>query len=121
MIKVMVLVKAKDGLSLEEFRTYYETKHAPLASRLYPMFSDYRRNYVQIDNDARVPSGKSLPFDVITELSFATEEDYQRFIEKRGQPEVRAEILADEAKFMAPNTLWSFVVRQTRLPSSVQG
>jgi len=110
MIKHMVLIKAKDGMSRDAFRSYYENNHAPMARRLFPMFADYKRNYIEPRN-ARVPaSAGEIPFDVITEMHFASEQDYAAFVEKRSRPEIRDEVLADEAKFMNQDRIFSFLV-----------
>jgi uncharacterized protein (TIGR02118 family) len=46
MIKLMLLVARKEGTSREEFRAYYESTHAPLASGLMAHCKRYVRNFV---------------------------------------------------------------------------
>ncbi|MFT5417340.1 MAG: hypothetical protein ACI915_003677, partial [Gammaproteobacteria bacterium] len=36
MFKVIILIKRKNGMSVEEFRNYYEAKHAPLGASKIP-------------------------------------------------------------------------------------
>ncbi|MHB8530215.1 MAG: EthD family reductase, partial [Caulobacteraceae bacterium] len=46
MIKVVALLRKKDGMSRDDFVSYYEDRHAPLAQKLAGMGHDYRLNYV---------------------------------------------------------------------------
>ena len=47
-IKMMVLVKRKSGLTVEEFRDGYEGSHSRIAVELFGhLWSEYRRNYLQ--------------------------------------------------------------------------
>ena len=111
MIKRMGFIKAKSGLSREQFRHYYETTHAPLAARLFPMLKAYRRNY--LSQVSRQPEGvAAFGYDAINEMCFANEEDYRAFLELSARPDIRAQIAADEANFSEPNTLWGFVVEE---------
>jgi uncharacterized protein (TIGR02118 family) len=97
MIKVMVLIKKKPEVSDEQFRHHYETVHAPLIDQLLPFYSAYRRNY--IDGAVR-RERPEFNWDVITELEFATQDDYNAWLATLEQPEVVAKIRADEAKFL---------------------
>ncbi len=113
MIKRLVLIKKKEGLSMKDFRDYYESNHAPMAKRLFPMFADYRRSFIK--EVARHPEGETYPnFDVVTENWFASEQDFQAFITKMARPEVLAEVRADEAKFMDTKALWAFAVDEVK-------
>ena len=113
MIKRITLIKAKEGMSLADFRTYYEAHHAPLAKRLFPMVADYRRSFIA--EVVRHPDGVTYPgFDVVTENWFATEADLKAFNDKFKQPEVLAEVRADEAKFTQMDRTWSFVVEEVK-------
>ena len=72
MLKVIALLKRKPGLSMEDFMHYYETRHAPLMTRLQqPEMIGYRRNFVQVDGGI-FSDGERPWFDVITELYFPT-------------------------------------------------
>jgi len=109
MITRMVMIKRKAGMSLEEFRDYYETHHATLALRLFPMFASYKRCYIQA-NPPRLPEGAAeSPYDVVSEIGFASEADHQAFLAKIARPEVVAEIRADEAKFSDLSRTFSFL------------
>src|SRR3546814_16483863 len=49
MVKLVALLKAKEGLSQEEFENYYEKYHVPLVLKHLPQIAHYRRNYVVPD------------------------------------------------------------------------
>ena len=66
MHKLVLTVKRKPGLSIEEFKAHYEDVHAPLAwSHMKPYLARYVRNHI-----ARAPGGAEAPFDCIAELWF---------------------------------------------------
>ncbi len=115
MIKRMAFITAKAGMSREAFKDHYENVHAPLGRKLFPMFKDYRRNY--LGDVVRRPNGVPHPgYDAINEITFANEADYQAYLAEAAKPEILAQILEDEAKFMEPNTLWGFIVEERDTP-----
>ena len=76
MIKSILLIKRKSGLSLEKFRKQYEEVHVPLALNLLPTIRIFVRNYVITTNVS--PTSPAEPeFDCITELWFDDMEAYQ--------------------------------------------
>jgi uncharacterized protein (TIGR02118 family) len=112
-VKVMVLISAKPGISAAQFRHHYETVHAPLALRLLPMIKEYRRNFFDrsvADRPGTIP----IDFDVITELVFASEADYEAFTRRVAEPEVRRQIRADEANFLDSDKTRRLVVTECR-------
>src|SRR3546814_20599196 len=46
MVKLVALLKAKEGLSQEDFENYYENYHVPLVLKHLQQIAHYRRNYV---------------------------------------------------------------------------
>lgn len=109
-VKVMCLLKRKPGLSLEEFIYYYENNHVPLILRLLPYHADYRRNYVQQGGELSTMDGQPSDYDVITEASFATQEDFDRFCLEAAKPELREMVIADELNFIDRENLRFFIV-----------
>jgi uncharacterized protein (TIGR02118 family) len=100
MIKMMVLIKAKPGISLAAFREYYESKHVPLIRRLHPTIAEYRRNYID-PNRTELPPGREWPdFDVVTEARFHSWDDFARFRAVSADPAVRQQVLAEEDHFV---------------------
>ncbi len=98
MKKTIVLLTRKPGTSLEQFRRHYETVHAPGAIERIPALgrADYRRNFIV--GDSTDPLSRP-DFDVITEISFADDDDYDAFRRSLEDPAVQAWIAEDEARF----------------------
>jgi hypothetical protein len=44
--KILLFMKRRPGMSVEDFREYYETKHVPLAEKYSSGISRYVRRYV---------------------------------------------------------------------------
>ena len=105
MPKLISLIKKKTHLSDEDFKSYYETYHAPLIQKLFPMLNDYKRTFL--------PSSQMLfgeltlqsvtdesTYDVITELWFNNDADLEAFITHASKAEILEAIRKDEANFM---------------------
>ncbi|SCW66206.1 conserved hypothetical protein [Sphingobium faniae] len=66
MVKLILLVKRKAGLTHEQFRAHYENTHAPLAwSVLQPHLIRYTRNFL-----TPLPGQPEPPYDCVTEFWF---------------------------------------------------
>ncbi len=71
MVKEMLLIKRREGLSREEFSRQYEEVHAPLILKHCPTIKRYVRNYIATTLGAEEPD-----FDCITEVWY---EDIEGF------------------------------------------
>jgi len=121
MIKVMMLVKRKEGISHEEFVRHYEEVHAPLSLELLPRYRKYVRNHI-----IGTIEGEEPDFDCITEIWFDNPEAAQAVTKALGGSDVldgyTTEIgqifCNDEAKFMDRSKRVSFLVdeRASNLP-----
>lgn len=112
MIKVMVLLSRLPGVTREEFKAYYETKHAPLIASLIPSLAVYRRNYPDV-RDARFPSGMNdVNFDSVTELAFTDRAGFDAFKRITSDPETLKIIRADEANFLDHTKTHWFVMEE---------
>lgn len=100
MIKLIGLLKKKAGLTRDEFIDYYENHHAPLACRLLPMGSDYRRSYTEKMRVNGVEVNDAFEYDVVSELWFKDKSAYEAFATSMQTPEIFAQIVADEEKFL---------------------
>jgi hypothetical protein len=97
-LKVMLLLKRKPGLTLAEFIERYETVHVPLAEKHASRIKHYERHYLHpsprdlYGNDVGEPE-----YDVLTELWY---EDLDAFTKQQNgmqrHPERIADIIADE-------------------------
>jgi hypothetical protein len=100
MLKVMLLMKRKPGLSLAEFIERYETVHVPLAEKHARGLLHYERHYLHPSpTDIHGNPVGEPEYDVLTELWY---ESREAFDESHGgmsrHPERIAEIVADEEK-----------------------
>ncbi len=113
-MKMVILFRRKQELTPEQFREYYETKHAPLALRLFSYMKDYRRNYIRHDLLHRRAVGETikapLDFDAITEIAFASKNDYDRMVSDMTDPAVREQVVEDEKRFLDRSATVVFLV-----------
>lgn len=92
MLKIMILIKRRADMSMEEFIDYYENHHAPLGLRAIPNMKGYTRRYL-------TPLGsEDLPFDVATEIVFDDEADFEQAMGYLNEPATRAAVDADEER-----------------------
>ena len=66
MLKVISLLKRKEGMSYEEFKHWALEEHPPLGKKL-PGIRHYRMSVVVVDNP-------DLPYDAVSEFWFDDEE-----------------------------------------------
>ena len=107
------LVKAKSGISLEEFRDHYENVHVPLVLKFCPMLRDYRRTYLDHTRSA-LAAGFECPYDVIAEFRFDSEADYLAYSATIARPEIAKVIGADSALFIDTSTITRLMGEEVR-------
>jgi uncharacterized protein (TIGR02118 family) len=78
MIKLIVAVKRKAGMSAEEFHRHWRTRHAELV-RTNPASKRYIRKYIQCHTLPSEYAGVEVAFDGTAELWFDSVEDKDRF------------------------------------------
>jgi uncharacterized protein (TIGR02118 family) len=94
--KILLFMKRRPDITVEAFRDYYETRHAPLATKSSAGLSRYIRRYIDPQPHPETGVPGELPFDVITELWFDNEATFKgtlRYITTNIMP---AEIVEDE-------------------------
>lgn len=69
-VALVYFVKRRAGLSFDDFAAHYRDRHAPLARVHHPGIARYVQNFVASPD----PDGDA-PFDAVSELWFASEED----------------------------------------------
>jgi hypothetical protein len=104
MLKLICHFKRKPGMTLEQFRDYYENHHVKLVREILPNASDYRRNY-RIEGEGfdfgTIGQAEGEPdYDVITEVWYPTREEFDAMAAIAARPEISAVIVADEEEFM---------------------
>ena len=110
MIKLLVFIQKLPSISSDDFRTYYETHHVPLINSLLPMYAGYKRNYL---HHSTIANGAERLWDVVTELFFANEADYARWIDALSDPNIIARIREDEAQFLLSSATQIWTVYET--------
>lgn len=116
-VKVMGLLRRREGMSRAAFRDYYESGHVELALELIqrdevPLFAAYSRSYVCEDKIFALgdPPGFQVDFDVITQMSFWTEADFEAFMSLTTNSEVAELLTKDEKSFFDRDSVHSFFV-----------
>lgn len=108
MFKLIIVAKRKSGMSTDEFREYYEKRHAVLVRKITPMMRRYRRNYLT-PLESALTSGEDAPFDCVTEAWFDSEADFQRSLQSLASDAERMSALAkDEENLFDRSTIRIF-------------
>lgn len=68
--KILLFMKRKPGMSVEDFRDYYENQHVPLCLKHAKGMTRYLRRYIEPKPHPETGPGDDFAFDVITELWF---------------------------------------------------
>ena len=113
MIKAIVLLKRRPDLSLADFMDHYENRHVPLVREVLPTIDRYVRNYlegVSVSAGRQDGDAPSPYFDVITELWFSDDKNYQDFIEHLADPEVSRRLKEDEERFLDRSIVQTYSV-----------
>ncbi len=98
--KIHLYLKRKPGMSVEDFRDYYENHHVPLCLKFAGNMTGYTRKYVQPLPNAETGEAGEFAFDVVTELSFPDEASMHgaaQFLSTGPTPDA---IIADELQFL---------------------
>jgi uncharacterized protein (TIGR02118 family) len=114
MIKIIALIRRKDGITPEQFRDYYETRHVPLIRSLLPGMKDYRRNFLVWDDEHAVRGPRQARYDAVTEVWFDDAETFEAFKQAFAEPKIRQRIEDDEDNFLDRDSVEIVVVDETR-------
>ena len=106
MVKVIVMLKKKDGLTQEEFLRYWEQEHGPLVMKLLPGVKRYVQNHA-----VRPALGRELQIDGIVELWFEDTESSRAAADFIKSDEGKA-IRDDEDKFLDRSKMVFFTAEE---------
>jgi hypothetical protein len=97
MVTMVCLLKRRAGMSRDEFREYYEERHAPLGLSYIPseIVANQRRYLEPFTNPTDSDSEAVEDFDVITELSFESRDQLEAAMQRLADPEA-AEIMGKD-------------------------
>jgi hypothetical protein len=96
--KILLLMKRRPGMSVEEFRDYYENNHAPLGAKYSQGITRYVRRYLEPQPHPETGPAAELPYDVITELWFEDEAIFKGTLQYLTTSIMPDEIVEDEKK-----------------------
>lgn len=128
---IVAFIWRKEGTSPSEFKSHYETTHIPLLLRLlgsvFPI-SHTRFYLARQDEDASSFSAEhqqqppqpiiyvgvpeDFDYDVYAELVFDDQPAFDAFYARMREPDVAAQIAADEEKFIARSRLKVVAVQE---------
>ena len=72
MVRAHIWLRKRDGLSAEEFKDYWLTKHAPIAGEGYEHLQGY-----EVDIVTRVPEGQEAPYDGVAVLTWEDRDGFK--------------------------------------------
>jgi hypothetical protein len=98
MLKQVVLLKRRDGMSMDEFIDYYENHHSKLGERFMPLARRYVRRYVRPEKNPITGEIVELDFDVVMEIWWNTRQDFEQTMKQIGEGEVHRLFHDDEEK-----------------------
>ena len=96
--KTVCLLKRKPGMSLEDFKAYYETNHKRFGEQYLPKDARFIRRYMHPVPNPMTGEAPELDYDVIIETWFNSREDWEATMAIYAAPELAAEIAEDEEK-----------------------
>ena len=109
MVKTILLVKKKPGLSREEFIRHYEDVHARLALKYLPTLRKYIRNFIIGHQGHPFSTPQEPEFDAIVEFWWDSREDEQAANDWLKTKDAQA-LIEDEESFMDRNKFIIFGV-----------
>lgn len=108
MIKLIVAVRKRADMSVEDFQEHWQNRHAELV-RTNPATKRYVRKYVQCHTLPEQYETDDVPFDGTAELWFDSLADRDAFF---SDPDYLRDVQPDEPKFADMTETLFFVVRE---------
>ena len=110
MIKVIMPMKRRPGMSVDEFREYYESTHRLLGEKYLAGYaSKYQRRFIDPLPDR---NGELLDpeYDVLLEIWYPDQEAFAACRKKLSAPAIAREIREDEEKLFDTRYMRSYLV-----------
>ncbi len=108
MVKLIILVKKKKEMNLDEFHEYWRNNHGSLYKTM-PTLKKYVRKYNQCHTLPEAYQRNAAPYDGIAELWFDNYESIDQFLE---DPEYLSIVRSDEKKFCDFENMVFFVTSE---------
>ena len=110
MIKQVMPMKRRPGMSVAEFREYYESRHRLIGEKYLRGYAvKYMRRFTNptVDRDSEL---RDPEYDVFMEIWYPDEATMAACSKALSTPEVRDEIAEDEAKLFDLRHMRSYIV-----------
>ncbi len=95
--KLVLLLRRRPGMSVKDFRDYYETRHRLIGEKFSDGVVRYVRRYLDPAPQA-IGAAAELPFDVITEVWFDDKAIYDQVLAATATGNLPDEVIADEER-----------------------
>lgn len=118
MLRLVMLMKRKPGLSTDEFRDYYESHHRLLGEKYLRGFAScYMRRYLD-PRPSRAGCEQEPVYDVLTEIWFPDRARHDACMAHLARPEIAREIAEDEARLFDRSAGRAYLTsdRESELP-----
>lgn len=120
MFKILLFMKRRPGMSVEDFRSYYESRHVPLCLKYTQGVARYVRRFLDPQIHAETGKNDEMPYDVITELWFDDRAIWEASVAHISTTIMPDEVVADELNvFDRPTMRMATVVEcETPMPQT---
>lgn len=112
MVKFVLLLKRRAGMSFDDFVDYYETHHSVLGRKLLPTALHYERHYVRAIGGVVEHTGPDDTYDCITEVWFEDRAAMDAALASAAQPQNAALLAEDELKLFDRSKIRFYVVEK---------
>ena len=106
MVKLIALLKRKDGVSAEEFSRYWHDEHGPLIASSFPKIRRYVQNHA-----VKLEGGGEPKVDGVVELWFDDLQTWKEFADMYRSEKGKV-IADDEEKFIDRSKMVFFVTEE---------
>ncbi len=96
--KMLLFMKRRPGMTVGEFRDYYENVHAPLSTKHARNMTHYVRRYLEPLPHPETGAWNDPPFDVITEIWYDDEAAFRSLVDVMTTTTMPREIVEDEER-----------------------
>lgn len=114
-VRALIFVQRRPDLTAEQFQSHYEKKHLPLLRSItgadFCVF--HRRSY--LGNAFLRPTTGGDMYDAVAELEWRDEAHMKRFVGLTQSHKAASALRADEAEFVAEDTMKIVFVRERQV------
>ena len=112
MIKVIMPMRRREGMTINQFREYYETKHRIIGEKYLKGYGlKYIRRFTNPlpDRDGNI---YDPDFDVLMEIWYPDMETFENCAKSLQKPDVKKEINDDEERIFDLSLMRSYIVEE---------